>query len=182
MANTIQLIELYCAICHHYDTGLVLMAQRHSNNFCPQFTDEECMTVYLWGIIRQKYEVKAIYQYIKDYYNDWFPKLPNYQAFNKRICFLADAFEMLADRFINDNGIDPKINDYVLDSMPIIVANNSRSGVARVASYICNKSYCASKGVYYSHRTSKQSRLGAGCWLKTRKCRRRGPRRPARRR
>jgi len=149
MPNTTQLIELYCAICHEYDTGIVWMAQRQSNNYCPQFTDEECMTVYLWGIIRQKYEVKAIYQYIKDYYDDWFPKLPSYQAFNKRVGYLADAFKALADRFMRRLDITPELNDYVIDSMPIVVANNRRSGTARVAPELCNKSYCASKGMFY---------------------------------
>jgi len=149
MTNTTQLIKIYCAICHHYDTGIVWLAQRQSNNFCPKFTDEECMTVYLWGIIRQKYEVKAIYHYIKDYYSDWFPDLPSYQAFNKRVCYLADAFKALADHLLRESELEPEINDYIIDSMPIVVANNKRSGFARVASDICTKSYCASKGMFY---------------------------------
>ena len=107
------------------------------------------MTVYLWGIIQQKYEVKAIYRYIKNHYNEWFPELPSYQAFNKRICYLADAFKVLADNLLTDTFIDPEVNTYVIDSMPIFVANNRRSGVARTASELCNKGYCASKGMFY---------------------------------
>lgn len=149
MTNTNQLIELYCAVCHCYDTGIMAAAQRQSNNFCPQFTDEECITIYLWGIIRQKHEVKAIHQYIKDYYAAWFPKLPSYQAFNKRICYLSDAFRALAGRLLSDAGTDPETNEYIIDSMPIAVAGNKRSGTARAASELCNKGYCASKGMYY---------------------------------
>jgi hypothetical protein len=149
MTNNIQLIELYCAICHHYNTTLVWEAQRQSNNFCPEFTDEECITIYLWGIIQQKFEVKAIYKFINDFYSQWFPKLPSYQAFNKRICYLADAFKILADIFLRDIGVNPEIKTYMIDSMPIIVAGAKRSSSAKVASEICNKGYCASKGLYY---------------------------------
>lgn len=149
MPNENQLIELYCAICQHYNTSLVWAAQRQSNNFCPQFTDEECIAIYLWGITQQKFEVKAIYRFIKDYYGQWFPKLPSYQAFNKRICYLADAFEMLADIFLKNNSIDPEVKTYLIDSMPIIVASSKRSSAAVAAPEICNKGYCGSKGMYY---------------------------------
>jgi hypothetical protein len=144
-----QIIELYCAICHYYDTGLVTAAQRLSNNFCPKFTDEECITIYLWGIIQQKYEVKAVYQYILDYYRDWFPDIPSYQAFNNRIGYLSDAFEMLADILLRSADINPEINTYLIDSMPIMVAGAKRSSSACVASPICSKGYCSSKGMYY---------------------------------
>ncbi len=149
MPNEIHLIKLYCAICHHYDTVLVAAAQRQSNNSCPQFTDEECITIYIWGIIQQKFEAKAIYQYIRDNYASWFPKLPSYQAFNKRICYLADAFEMLVDVLLKSMDISPEVSTYLIDSMPIIVAGAKRSSSARVASEICNKGYCGSKGMYY---------------------------------
>jgi len=96
MTKHIQLIELYCAVCHHYNSALVAQAQRCSNNFCPKFTDEECIATYIWGIYNQKFEVKACYEFIKDYYGDWFPDLPSYQAYNNRVCFLADAFKALA--------------------------------------------------------------------------------------
>ena len=39
--------------------------QRLSNNFRPKFTDEECMTIYLFGIAEGKFELKAIYEFIK---------------------------------------------------------------------------------------------------------------------
>ena len=149
MRKDILFIELYCAICEHYDTALVATAQRLSNNFCPKFTDEECITIYLWGITQQKYEVKAIYEYILDYYGDWFPNLPSYQAFNNRICNLADSFEMLADIMLRSLILNPEIATYLTDSMPIIVAKSKRSSRARVAPELCNKGYCDSKQMYY---------------------------------
>jgi len=54
------------------------------------------MTILIWGIANQKFEVKRCHEFIMDYYGDWFPKLPKYKAFNKRIHLLADAFKALA--------------------------------------------------------------------------------------
>ncbi len=144
-----KLIELYCAVCYHYDTTLVIHAQRQSNNFRPQFTDEECITTYIWGIYNRKFEVKAAYEFIRDYYGEWFPDLPSYQAYNNRICYLADTFKALADILLSSLGLDPTHSDYVNDSMPVVVASAKRSGRARTAKEICSKSYCASKDMWY---------------------------------
>jgi len=144
-----KLIELYCAVCHHYDTTLVVHAQRQSNNFRPKFTDEECMTTYIWGLFNRKFEVKACYQFIRDYYGGWFPDLPSYQAYNSRICYLADAFKALADVLLCGLGLDSSHCDFVNDSMPIVVAGSKRSGRAKVANEICAKGYCASKDMWY---------------------------------
>ena len=145
----IKLIELYCAVCHHYDTTLVVHAQRLSNNFRPKFTDEECIATYIWGIANRKFEVKACYNFIKDYYGEWFPELPSYQAYNSRICHLADAFKALADVLINGLGLDPEHRDFANDSMPIVLAGSKRSGRAKVAGEACGKGYCASKDMWY---------------------------------
>jgi len=149
MRKELQLIELYCAICHQYDTSLASMAQRQSNNFCPKFTDVECMTTYIWGIINQKFEVKACYDFIKDYYDGWFPDLPSYQAYSKRICYLADAFKGLANMFLCGMGLDASHSDYIIDSVPIILASHKRSWRGKVAGELCDKGYCASKELHY---------------------------------
>jgi len=39
--------------------------------------------------------------------------------------------------------------DSLIDSMPVIVANQKRSGSAKVAPEVCNKGYNDSKGMYY---------------------------------
>jgi len=144
-----KLIELYCAVCQHYDTTLIAHAQRQSNNFCPKFTDEECITTYIWGLANQKFEVKACHEFIKGYYDGWFPDLPSYQAYNNRICYLADAFKALADTLTRGIGLDISHSDFSFDSMPIVVASSKRSGSAKVADELCNKGYCASKDMYY---------------------------------
>ncbi len=103
----------------------------------------------MWGIMNQKFEVKACHRFIKEYYHDWFPELPSYQAFNSRICYLCDAFKLLASIMICRNGLDPDHSDYLIDSIPVVVAGGKRSGRAKTASELCRKGYCASKGMYY---------------------------------
>jgi len=147
--KTLKLIQLYCTVCRLYNNTLVAEVQRLSNNFRPKFTDEECITLYLFGIVEGKFEVKAIYQFIKDYWHDWFPDLPSYQKFSKRINFLAPAFVALAGLLISQGHIDRSHVDHLMDSMPIIVANGQRSGSAKAASGLCDKGYCASKKTYY---------------------------------
>ena len=68
----LQLITLYCAVCEHHSI-IEATTQRQSNNSPPQFTDEECITVYLWGIKRREFDLKAIYSYTKDHLLEWFP-------------------------------------------------------------------------------------------------------------
>jgi len=123
--------------------------QRLSNNFRPKFTDEECIAIYLFGIAEGKFEVKAIYEFIKCYWADWFPNLPRYQNFSRRINMLAPVFRTLYGLLLSEKSIDDEIRAHLLDSFPIVVANQKRSGTAKAASGLCDKGYCSSKKLYY---------------------------------
>jgi len=149
MEKEIKIIKLYCTICHYYNTTIVTEIQRLSNNFCPKFTDEEALTIYIWGISNQKYEMKAMYEFIVDYWGEWFPTLPKYESFVKRIGILAPAFRILAQSLVFEQDMDASVIEHIIDSLPIIVANERRSGSAKAASDICNKGYCSSKNMYY---------------------------------
>jgi len=127
----------------------VFEAQRQSNNFCPKFTDAECITTYIWGIANQKFTVRGCYDFIKDFYGEWFPTLPSSQAYNARICYLAEVFEILAGILLRGIGLDESHTVFLTDSMPIILAGERRSSRAKVAPEMCSKGYCASKGMYY---------------------------------
>lgn len=107
------------------------------------------MTTYIWGIYNQKFDVKSCYEFIADYYGEWFPDLPSYQAYNNRICYLADAFKALASVLLSGLGIDMSHADYTIDSIPIVVAGSKRSGRAKTVNELCDKGYCASKDMYY---------------------------------
>jgi len=126
-------------------------AQRLSNNFRPKFTDEEALTVYLWGISNGFYEQKAIYAFIRNYYFEWFPKLPSYQNFSRRLDYLAPCFMVLTEILLCRGGAlyEKFISKQAIDSLPIMVAKQSRSSYAKTASEFCSKGYCSTKKLYY---------------------------------
>lgn len=144
-----NLIKLYCAVCDHHST-IEALTQRLSNNSRPKFTDEECITVYLWGLFRSLHQQKAIWQYAKDHLAEWFPHLPSYQAFNHRLNFLAPALRKLAETWmgmVRAARGDERI--YAVDSCPILLAKRSRSSHAKVAPEVCSKSYNATRKEWY---------------------------------
>ena len=143
-----NLITLYCAVCDHHST-IEAMMQRQSN-FCPQFSDEECITVYLWGISQRRFEQTTIYNYTKNHLQEWFPKLPSYQASSDRLNRLAPAFQALAEIWLSAIGVDlPEHMEYIVDSCPIILAKGPRCGQGKVARELCEKSYNSSRKEWY---------------------------------
>lgn len=144
------LVKLYFYVCEDKGVQQHLGGLRMSNNYRPAFTDEEVLTIYLFGIIGQRSKVKQIYEFVKDHLADWFPLLPSYQAFNNRLNRLHSCFELVVDS-VNEKGLEQLIStsEKVADSVPIIVAGKSRSSTAKVAPRLCNKGFCSSKGLYY---------------------------------
>lgn len=146
------LITIYLYTCKHYQKDLWATVERMSNNCKPEFTDQEVITIYLFGIIQKRFNIQDIYTYTQDHLHDWFPKLPGYGAYVQRLNNLADIFPSLIEKIIEDGKsscLYPLLNVYLLDSMPIIMANAKRSSQAKVAKGFANKGYCSSKKIYY---------------------------------
>ena len=155
-----QLIALYLFVCQHYQTTLWAFAERFSNNNQPQFTDEELMTIYLFGTLKRHHSVRAIYDYTGDHLRQWFPDLPCYGGFIQRLNRLGSAFGQLADELLSliiapqHQPSDSPVPSYapvigLVDSFPIIMAQHGRSDTARVAREVADKGYCATKRLYY---------------------------------
>ena len=144
-----KLIMLYCTVC---DNNSIIheRMQRLSNNRFPKFSDEECITAYLWGKMEGRLTRKDVYTFIRDYWHNWFPDLPSYQAFCRRLNCLVSAFQALAELWSGmlcanfENSVQ-----YIVDSCPIILAKQARAGSAKVAREYCDKSYNASRKEYY---------------------------------
>lgn len=150
MAWQDTLIRLYLYICHHYQSHLHLLAQRLSNNDQPTFTDEEVLTIYLFGIVKKHRTIRDIYDYTKDHLGDWFPQLPSYGGYVQRLNRLSEVFPRLIEQVLEDfapEGVLEQVR--LVDSMPVILARNSRSSTAKVAPELANKGYCASKKMYF---------------------------------
>lgn len=146
-----KLIWLYCFISESYNSTLHWECQRTSNNNQPKFTDIEVLTIYLYCILEEKKtEVKEIHKHTKKYLLSWFPHLPNYPNFNKRLHRLTSVFPLLIEIVLGCCSAEDVEWDVSLgDAMPIVVAKSTRSSQARVAPELCNKGYCASKKMHY---------------------------------
>lgn len=146
----LRLIMLYEYIDHHYHKELWVYCQRMSNNSRPEFSDVELLTTYLFGRIKKKREVIDIYEYTRDHLIDWFPKLPHYKNYVRRLNYLSNVLIGLLEKIILDFPHTDVLDGMkLIDSMPIILANAKRSQTAKVARGFANKGYCASKGIYY---------------------------------
>jgi len=145
-----QLIQLYVWVCTLYDKHSVLKLQRLSNNNQLAFTDQELVTVYLFGHLRNHFSQRHIYDYVRAHWLAWFPDLPSYQAFNYRLNQLSPSLAHLLDCLLTELATrTPLTNDFVLDSLPIILAKGTRADGAKIAREVANKGYCATKKLYY---------------------------------
>jgi Transposase DDE domain len=151
----LELIALYYYLCECNDKLLCAYNQKFSPNSAPsneKLTDVELLTIYLYC---RRYENKhgksEIYDYAKRYLKSWFPDLPAYANFNARVNNLAPSLPYLVEYMLEEiqisenHNIDPKVS--VMDSLPIMLCSGKRQG--KVAPELSEKSYCATKGVYY---------------------------------
>jgi IS5 family transposase len=145
-----KLIELYLLICHFYDTHPVLKQQRLSNNHRPLFSDEELVTMYLFGHLQGCTTQRRLYDYIRNHWREWFPRLPAYQSVNWRLNQLIPAFELLIEELlINGAWQIGETDDRLIDSVPVMLARGTRANRARVAPDLADTGFCATKQQHY---------------------------------
>ncbi len=144
-----ELIELYLLVCRLYDKRPDLKYQRLSN-FRPRCTDEELLTMYLFGHLQGFHQQRRIYHYVRRHWHVWFPALPSYQAFNRRLNLLAPAFSELIGNVLESSIVQLAPSaDRLIDSLPVMLAKGTRSSTARVAKEVADKGFCSSKSSYY---------------------------------
>ena len=144
-----KLVEIFFYVSDAYEKELKFSCERFSNNSCPEFTDQEIMTVYLFCQNQeQRTKIKQIYCFADEYLRSWFPKLPSYKAFNNRINRLSEAFRLLTDSLLrNYQPSDCSAQESLLDSLPVITCSGKRTG--KVAPELTDKGYCSTKSLYY---------------------------------
>ena len=57
----------------------------NDSNNRPRLTDEEVLTIFLFGVLSGHRTVKGIYWFTRDYLCGWFPGLRGYEAYNYRL-------------------------------------------------------------------------------------------------
>jgi hypothetical protein len=146
-----QLISVYLLVCKEYQEKLAGYISRLSNHSDMSFSDEEVMTVYMYGIMNGHSKVKTIYNYTARHLPDWFPNLPSYVGFVQRINKISHLFEVLVDSLLGMLPVNVQHKLPVLiDSMPIILAHRGRRFKACVAQEIATgNGYCATKKLHY---------------------------------
>ena len=151
----IELIRLYFYLCECNDKALWIHHQRFSPNSCPsneKLTDVELLTIYLYC---RRYEGKhnksEIYDYAKRYLRSWFPDLPAYANFNSRLNGLCSTMPYLVNIMLSEIQVNEcqeiEWGTSLIDSLPIMLCSGKRRG--KVAPELSEKSFCATKGVYY---------------------------------
>jgi hypothetical protein len=146
------LVRIYLFVCRHYRGRLAATVQRQSNNSEPDFTDEEVLTIYLFGLAKKRETVSEIHEYVEEHFLDWFPDLPSYQSYNRRLNRLNAVFSPLVEKALEEiDGQGCHKNMLrIVDSMPIMLAKGNRASQATVASErIVDVGYCSSKDTFY---------------------------------
>jgi hypothetical protein len=145
-----QLIELYLFICQIYDTRSTTCFQRLSNNRNPRFTDQELVCIWFFGHLNEKFTKRQIYDFIENYWAEWFPKLPSYQTFSYRLNLLEQTFQSIgAELFTYLRCEQIPEHDHLIDSFPVMLASGGHAYTATVAREIADVGYCAAKKTYF---------------------------------
>jgi hypothetical protein len=145
-----RLVSLYVFICDQFDKELWIYCQRFTNNSRPEFTDQEAVCIFLYGVMQRRFEIRTIYDFTADHLQEWFPHMPSYEGFVQRLNRISGVFPVLTER-IPENFSDPGLIQGIrlIDSFPVIMANGKRSSGAKVAGEFANKGYCSSKNMWY---------------------------------
>jgi len=66
-------------------TELPLYTERYSNNRIPYFSDNELFTCAIFSKMLGFHCKKAGYDYISRHYQSWFPLLPSYEVYSRKL-------------------------------------------------------------------------------------------------
>ena len=147
----LQLISLYILICKEYKRSMIGKMARMSNYSNLNFSDEEVLTIYMFGVINRRYTLKDIHEYTDRHFREWFPMLPSYVAFVQRLNKVSHLFGDLVTVLYHDLPKDyMQEHPLLIDATPIILAHRGRRFTAKVAPEIATANgYCATKKLYY---------------------------------
>lgn len=114
------------------------------------YRPEIVVTVYLFGHLNGLYQKKAIYRFTCNYWADWFPQLPSYQAFCHRLNNLESSFQIINRDLLKSLVAGQSIEvDHLIDSFPVMLAKGGFARHARVAREYASIDYCAAKRQHF---------------------------------
>ena len=143
------LIWLYLEISKlNSQTELPLYTTRFSPNYIPFFTDTEFFTCGIFAELIRAKDRKTGYNYIVKYYHDWFPKLPSYSVYNRKLIKYNEAFAYIHKALVKKYGYADQAVA-MIDTAPIIVCQQQHSIHSEAAKPFVTKGYCAAKKEFY---------------------------------
>lgn len=154
--RTLNLISLYYYVCQLYDEHLSPHCFRHTKNGIePLFTDQELITLYLFiEFTYQPRHLKSNYMIAADTYADWFPHLPSYERYNKRLNRISSVMPLIVSDLCRIRFKDlqrrGQLHDegwLLTDSFPVVCCAGNRSGV--VAPELTDRGYNSTKNMHF---------------------------------
>ena len=136
-----QSITSYLMVCKHYESHLWVYCQRMSNHTDLGFSDEEAITLYLFGVIEKNREIRQIYTYANRHLQQWFPKLPGYVAFVQRLNRLSDVFVPLLEIIQSEQEANQPHSALLVDSFPVALTKQGHRFKTCVAKVYGDKVY-----------------------------------------
>lgn len=149
MSWDLRLIALCLEISEHYDESLWFECERFSNGGYKRCTDEEILTVYLFGILAGLRSITQIHQCALGHLMDYFPGLPGYAGFVHRINRLSEALRALSEILQSSSINEHDEGFYLVNSFPIALAKGQHAYTARVAGEVASIGYNATKKMYF---------------------------------
>ena len=70
------LVTLYLQICKEYRKKIWVCCQRFTNGGYQQFTDEEVMTIYIFGLLNGQENIKTTHRFAKRFFKPVVSRAP----------------------------------------------------------------------------------------------------------
>jgi len=143
------LIWLYIEVTDCYNQSeLPFFTARFSNNNKPFFTDAELLACATFTEVIGHKNKKDGYHYLKSHYSNWFPCLPCYEIYIRKLNKFGNAIRYIYSVIVHKYGTINK-QHALIDTEPIEVCQPQHSQHAKAAQPFVTKGYCAAKKKYY---------------------------------
>jgi hypothetical protein len=127
-----RLITIYLYVCKHDQQNLWIHSQRMSHYADLSFSNEEVMTLYLFGVVDKHRAIKGIDEYADRHLRDGFPRLPSYVTYVQSLNQVADVFAPLLALVQQEQEVKNPGQAWLIDSFAVVLATGKVIGLKRV--------------------------------------------------
>lgn len=147
MSTADFIISVFCLIDEELKN--MLGSQRiRQRGPCPSLQDSEVLTMEVVGEFLGKDTDKAIWEYFKDHWSHFFPKIPDRSNFAKQASNLHVIKRLLQEQLAKTLGANTDTL-HLTDGLPMPVCKFARAHFSRIFKGEASYGYCASKKEHY---------------------------------